>query len=34
MGATYRPLAEVRKDLRVRWYRCPLDREFVQQSRF
>ena len=27
MGATYRPLAEVRKDLRVRWYRCPLDRE-------
>lgn len=27
MNATYRPLAEVRKELRVRWYRCPLDRE-------
>ena len=22
---SYRPLADVRKDLRVEWYRCPVD---------
>ena len=22
---SYRPLADVRKDLRVEWYRCPID---------
>ena len=25
MGATYQPLAEVRKNLRVGWYRCPIE---------
>ena len=22
---SYRPLADVRKDLRVEWYRCPIE---------
>jgi len=25
MDANYQPLADVRKDLRVEWYRCPID---------
>lgn len=25
MSDQYPPLAEVRRDLRVQWYRCPID---------
>lgn len=25
MDANYQPLADVRKSLRVEWYRCPID---------
>lgn len=25
MDANYQPLANVRKNLRVEWYRCPID---------
>ena len=36
MSERYPPLAEVRRDLRVQWYRCPIDparlRELMQRS--
>jgi fatty acid desaturase len=28
---TYRPLAEVRKDLRVQWYRCPIEKSKLRE---
>ncbi|MDA0350206.1 MAG: fatty acid desaturase [Verrucomicrobia bacterium] len=31
MSTTYRPLAEVRKDLRVSWYRCPVERAKLRE---
>ena len=31
MSNSFLPLAEVRKNLRVEWYRCPVDRERLQE---
>ena len=30
-ASAYRPLAEVRKDLRVKWYRCPIEHEALRE---
>lgn len=31
MSATHRPLKEVRRDLRVSWYRCPIERSKLRE---
>ena len=31
MDATYPPLSKVRRTLKVRWYRCPIDKEELRQ---
>ena len=30
-GSAYRPLAEVRQDLRVKWYRCPIEHRVLRE---
>ena len=31
MNATHPPLSNVRRALKVRWYRCPIDKEELRQ---
>ncbi len=31
VGSEYRPLAEVRQDLRVKWYRCPIEGSVLRE---
>ena len=31
MPTEYEPLMDVRKDLKVNWYRCPIDKEVLRE---